>query len=223
MSYRKIITGDIVGHRISELPDTPTIPTQELKEKFDSLSLDVIIPIFNQLIDDLGKNTSASFLGAKSTKNARGEKIQEILEALDSAIEKCKNYVEEIKKNNESAIRNINQNVENSLNISKKAEAIAKEANENSENALIIAENTSSSVKVAIDNLTASIYEQTHFIDPATGELSDIETIMTNMFNMLRPAPITAQEYDEKNYTAETYDSLMLTSYNYDMYAKNLL
>lgn len=212
MSYRKIITGDIVGHRISELPDTPTIPTQELKEKFDSLSLDVIIPIFNQLIDDLGKNTSASFLGAKSTKNANGEKIQEILDGLDSAIE-----------NNKSAIRNINQNVENSLGISKKAEAIAKDAIKNSEKALTIAENTSSSVKVAIDNLTASIYEQTHFIDPATGEFSDLETIMTNMFNMLRPAPITAQEYDEKNYTAETYDSLMLTSYNYDMYAKNLL
>lgn len=53
MSFTKIEQADLTGKGVIGLPDTPGLQTMEIQEKFDEIALDVIVPKFNTLSDEL--------------------------------------------------------------------------------------------------------------------------------------------------------------------------
>lgn len=53
MSYTKILPSDLVNKGVIGLPDTPGLDTTQMQQKFDEIALDVIIPHYNDLIDEL--------------------------------------------------------------------------------------------------------------------------------------------------------------------------
>lgn len=59
-------------------------------------------------------------------------------------------------------------------------------------------------------------------IDPTTGELSPIQTVINNIAGSSADA-LTASEYDALNLTATAYDNYNITAYDYDFKGKALL
>ena len=53
MDFTKITEEDLLNKGVFGLPDTPDLSTQDMQEKFDEISKDVIIPKINALIDEL--------------------------------------------------------------------------------------------------------------------------------------------------------------------------
>lgn len=53
MAFNKIDTADLAGKGVIGLPDTPQLSTNDMQDKFEETARDVIVPHFNQLIDDL--------------------------------------------------------------------------------------------------------------------------------------------------------------------------
>lgn len=53
MSFTKITEGDLANKGVVGLADTPNLSTMEMQQKFDEVALDVIVPKFNQLSDEL--------------------------------------------------------------------------------------------------------------------------------------------------------------------------
>ena len=53
MNYTKITQADLTGKGVIGLPDTPNLSTTDIQEKFDEIALDVIVPKFNDLSDEL--------------------------------------------------------------------------------------------------------------------------------------------------------------------------
>lgn len=51
--YEKITSADLEGKGVVGLPDTPELTTSEMQQKFDEIATDVIVPKFNDLIDEL--------------------------------------------------------------------------------------------------------------------------------------------------------------------------
>ena len=62
MAFNKITSDDTQNKGVTGLPDTPNLSTADMQKKFDELSLSVIIPKFNALIDDLINKFSDSLL-----------------------------------------------------------------------------------------------------------------------------------------------------------------
>lgn len=60
-------------------------------------------------------------------------------------------------------------------------------------------------------------------IDPTTGLISDLQTTLNNIVNLMKGDALTAQQYDALNLTAQTYDNKNLTAYQYDFNGKSLL
>jgi len=65
MSLPKITDTEKGQYGVTLLPNVPTITANALKQKFEEKSDDLIIPKYNELIDDLVAPTGASELGAK--------------------------------------------------------------------------------------------------------------------------------------------------------------
>lgn len=59
--------------------------------------------------------------------------------------------------------------------------------------------------------------------DPTTGELSPIQTVINNLYNVSRSDALTATEYDALELTATAYGAYDLTAIQYDMSGKSLL
>ena len=59
-------------------------------------------------------------------------------------------------------------------------------------------------------------------IDPTTGVLSPIQTVINNIAGSSADA-LTASEYDALNLTATAYDNYDITAYDYDFKGKSLL
>lgn len=53
MAFDKIETADLAGKGVIGLADTPQLSTSDMQAKFEETARDVIVPHFNQLIDDL--------------------------------------------------------------------------------------------------------------------------------------------------------------------------
>lgn len=53
MAFNKIDTADLAGKGVIGLADTPQLSTSNMQAKFEETARDVIVPHFNQLIDDL--------------------------------------------------------------------------------------------------------------------------------------------------------------------------
>lgn len=61
---KKIETTDYAQKGVRELPDVPSLASGEMQRKFDELSVDVVIPAYNRLIDELAASTAASQIGS---------------------------------------------------------------------------------------------------------------------------------------------------------------
>ena len=64
MSLPKIKSEDLQGKGVTGLPDVPNLNTSEMQEKFDELSLAVLSPKHNALVDALEDETASADLGA---------------------------------------------------------------------------------------------------------------------------------------------------------------
>lgn len=60
MSYTKILPSDLVNKGVIGLPDTPGLDTTQMQQKFDEIALDVIVPKFNNLVDELDEAASGT-------------------------------------------------------------------------------------------------------------------------------------------------------------------
>lgn len=77
---KKIETNDYAQKGVRELQDVPSLASGEMQRKFDELSVDVVIPAHNRLIDELAASTAASQLGST------GGTVQSELSEIRSAV-----------------------------------------------------------------------------------------------------------------------------------------
>lgn len=59
--------------------------------------------------------------------------------------------------------------------------------------------------------------------DPTTGTVSDLQSVLDNIYGASREEAITATEYDGLELTATTYDGYDISAFNYDRYGKTIL
>lgn len=64
MAFTKITDEDLKNKGVIGLPDTPGLSTSEMQAKFEQTAREVIVPKFNQLVDDLSNPSAASQIGA---------------------------------------------------------------------------------------------------------------------------------------------------------------
>lgn len=65
MAFEKITGEDLLNKGVIGLPDTPGLSTSEMQAKFEQIAREVIVPKFNQLVDELLGPSAASQIGAK--------------------------------------------------------------------------------------------------------------------------------------------------------------
>lgn len=65
MAFTKITDGDLKDKGVIGLPDTPGLSTSEMQAKFEQITREVIVPKFNQLVNELLDPSAASQIGAK--------------------------------------------------------------------------------------------------------------------------------------------------------------
>ena len=84
MAFTKITENDTINKGVIGLPDTPNLSTAAMQAKFEELSNDVIIPKFNNLVDELGAKSAAGNTGATipSGINAVSENVQAVLNGI---------------------------------------------------------------------------------------------------------------------------------------------
>ena len=80
MAFTRIDKADYNGKGVIGLPDAPQLSTNAMQEKFEEISLDVIIPKHNTLIDELESATGASNIG---TTNGN---VQSEIDAFDGEV-----------------------------------------------------------------------------------------------------------------------------------------
>lgn len=65
MAFEKITGEDLLNKGVIGLPDTPGLSTSEMQAKFEQIAREVLVPKFNQLVDELLGPSAASQIGAK--------------------------------------------------------------------------------------------------------------------------------------------------------------
>lgn len=195
MGFTRITSSDTANKGVVGLPDTPGLTTADMQKKFDEISLDVIIPKLNALMNELESEVAASYIGATVPSGISAEKnVQSILEKIATVAASASKAADEAI----SAARGAEEKIFSAVNAANSAVATANQA-----------------VNVA--------YGIMNMVDPVTGHTLPINQVIYNLYNAMRPAPLTAGEYDALGLTAAEYDAYGITAYNYDMYAKNIL
>lgn len=195
MSFTRILSSDTKNKGVIGLPDTPGLSTEDMQKKFDEIALDVIIPKLNALMGELESAAAAVSLGASVPDGITAEKnIQSILAAIAVLASEASKVAGEAKQIASSA----QSQIEIAVNASNAALMSANQA----------------------VNIAQSI---AYMVDPVTGQLLPIDQVINNMYDAIRPAPLTAGEYDALGLTAAEFDAFQITARNYDMYAKNIL
>ena len=64
---------------------------------------------------------------------------------------------------------------------------------------------------------------QIEVFDPTTGEYSQIQIVINNLYNASRQDALTASEYDALELTATTYDGFEITATQYDQSGKTVI
>lgn len=64
MAFTKITDEDLQNKGVIGLPDTPGLSTSEMQAKFEQTAREVIVPMFNKLVDELLGPSAASQIGA---------------------------------------------------------------------------------------------------------------------------------------------------------------
>lgn len=80
MAFTKITDEDLQNKGVMGLPDTPGLSTSEMQAKFEQTAREVIVPKFNQLVDDLSNPSAASQIGA----NGKNRTVQGHIENLEN-------------------------------------------------------------------------------------------------------------------------------------------
>lgn len=80
MAFTKITDGDLQNKGVIGLPDTPGLSTSEMQAKFEQTAREVIVPKFNQLVDDLSNPSAASQIGA----NGKNRTVQGHIDNLEN-------------------------------------------------------------------------------------------------------------------------------------------
>lgn len=195
MSFTRILSSDTKNKGVIGLPDTPGLSTEDMQKKFDEIALTVIIPKLNALMGELESAAAAVSLGASVPDGITAEEnIQSILAAIAVLASEASKVAGEAKQIASSA----QSQIEIAVNASNAALMSANQA----------------------VNIAQSI---AYMVDPVTGQLLPIDQVINNMYDAIRPAPLTAGEYDALGLTAAEFDAFQITARNYDMYAKNIL
>ena len=195
MSFTRILSSDTKNKGVIGLPDTPGLSTEDMQKKFDEIALDVIIPKLNVLIGELESAAAAVSLGASVPDGITAEEnIQSILAAIAVLASEASKVAGEAKQIASSAQSQIEVAV-------------------NASNAALVSANQAVNIAQSI----------AYMVDPVTGQLLPIDQVINNMYDAIRPAPLTAGEYDALGLTAAEFDAFQITARNYDMYAKNIL
>jgi len=71
MAFTKITAEDLADKGVIGLPDTPNLSTQAMQEKFDEIALDVIVPKFNNLVDELDDSDIDGKISSTDMTNIR--------------------------------------------------------------------------------------------------------------------------------------------------------
>lgn len=195
MGFTRILSSDTKNKGVIGLPDTPGLSTEDMQKKFDEIALDVIIPKLNALMGELESAAAAVSLGASVPDGITAEKnIQSILAAIAVLASEASKVAGEAKQIASSAQSQIEVAV-------------------NASNAALVSANQAVNIAQSI----------AYMVDPVTGQLLPIDQVINNMYDAIRPAPLTAGEYDALRLTAAEFDAFQITARNYDMYAKNIL
>lgn len=80
MAFTKITDEDLLNKGVIGLPDTPGLSTSEMQAKFEQTAREVIVPKFNQLVDDLSNPSAASQIGA----NGKNRTVQGHIDNLEN-------------------------------------------------------------------------------------------------------------------------------------------
>ena len=80
MAFTKITDGDLLNKGVIGLPDTPGLSTSEMQAKFEQTAREVIVPKFNQLVDDLSNPSAAIQIGA----NGKNRTVQGHIDNLEN-------------------------------------------------------------------------------------------------------------------------------------------
>ena len=80
MAFTKITDEDLLNKGVIGLPDTPGLSTSEMQAKFEQTAREVIIPKFNQLVDDLSNPSAANQIGA----NGKNRTVQGHIDNLEN-------------------------------------------------------------------------------------------------------------------------------------------
>ena len=71
-----------------------------------------------------------------------------------------------------------------------------------------------------LDNITIDNFKM---VDPTTGQLSSISSIINKLFDQLRDDPINCTEFDGLELTATEFDNKEITAYDFDNSGKAIL
>lgn len=87
MAFNKITNADLVGKGVTGLPDVPGLSTGAMQAKFDELSLDVIVPAYNALIDLLNGTGVADNSQITDPTDSVVKSLQALANSLKSYID----------------------------------------------------------------------------------------------------------------------------------------
>lgn len=109
--------------------------------------------------------------------------------------------------------------VSNVQSILERIAIIAADAIEKATSAKNTADNAASQISEAV----AVVNQVAYMIDPVTGQLVPISQIINNIYDTMRPAPLTADAYAALNLTADEYAEYQISAYDYAMFGANIL
>lgn len=226
MAFGKITSDDTQNKGVIGLPDTPNLSTAGMQEKLDELALDVIIPKFNALITALGAVTAAANVGAvipSGISSATAKNVQSVLEAMGKLIANIQKLVDSANATAGNALTKANSANDNASTALQTANAAVQTAN----TAVSKIDGVVAETEQAIDDFMAET-EQTiigyaFMVDPITGKYLPINQIVENLYDSVRPAPLTADQYRALQLTANQYASYQITAHDYAYYGANIL
>lgn len=83
MAFTKITEADMMNKGVVGLPDTPNLSTSEMQQKFDEIATDVIVPKFNNLVDELDASNIDKRIESETITNMRLNEDNNIEVSLD--------------------------------------------------------------------------------------------------------------------------------------------
>ena len=112
MAFTKITENDTINKGVIGLPDTPNLSTSDMQAKLDELATDVIIPKFNNLVDEIENENASASVGASVPNGIEAESnVQSVMEALAKKAHTHAKTDEEITGAVELAHEHSNKNV----------------------------------------------------------------------------------------------------------------